>query len=190
MNYAVSDISFSDHNLVSFGVGFQLYKGNLTCFLNFRNITGIDLSVLSPCIDNLMAIDASASTNDLVSHYNNGFVKLLDTLAPQKTQTFPSPILSLDIHLNFASLKLLAIAWNVSSEKLDLLFIRTCISVINNTIGKKLFLMLNVLATLLLFCELKETLVLDIVTIYVHSLLQSVMNLWGFLNTKIANLHQ
>lgn len=76
MNCAVSDISFSDHNLVSFGVGLQLYKGNLTCSLNFRNITGIDLSVLSPCIDNLMTIDASASTNDLVSHYNNGLVKL------------------------------------------------------------------------------------------------------------------
>lgn len=54
--------------------------------------------------------------HNLVPHYNKGLINLLDTLA----------------------------AWNVSSGKRDLLFKRTCFSVIHNII-KTLFVMLSCL---------------------------------------------
>lgn len=86
-NCAVLDMPFSDHKLVLFNASLPLYKNKQNRSITFRNIRGIDLSALSHGINNLPTIDASASIDDLVSHYNNELINLLDTLAPQKTRT-------------------------------------------------------------------------------------------------------
>ncbi|KAF3857145.1 hypothetical protein F7725_009004, partial [Dissostichus mawsoni] len=56
------------------------------------------MTAVESSIDNLPSINVSSPPDELVFHYNNNLHNLLNTL-------FPSPILLLGLHLNYANLK-------------------------------------------------------------------------------------
>ena len=55
--------------------------------ITFRNIKHIDLLALSNGIDNLPSRENVSTTDELVSHYNDGLQGMLNTLAPLKNRS-------------------------------------------------------------------------------------------------------
>ncbi len=86
-NCTVSDLSISDHLLVSFCAQLAVFKVNPCRPITFRNIKNIDV----PSLADELAIFSSKSdfftVDELVSYYNNGLTTILDDFAPVKIRT-------------------------------------------------------------------------------------------------------
>uniref|UniRef100_A0A8C1LVW7 Reverse transcriptase domain-containing protein n=2 Tax=Cyprinus carpio TaxID=7962 RepID=A0A8C1LVW7_CYPCA len=85
-NCTTSDLSLSDHLLVSFNVSLSVFKPNLSRTITFRNIKNIDPSILGECLSTLSHKDLSGNLEDLIQHYNDNLQMILDTCAPLKTR--------------------------------------------------------------------------------------------------------
>ncbi len=84
LNFTVSDLSISDHLLVSFCAQLAVFKVNLCRPITFQNIKNIDV----PSLADELAIFSSKSdfstVDELVSYYNDGLTTILDDFAPVK----------------------------------------------------------------------------------------------------------
>ncbi len=86
-NCTVSDLSISDHLLVSFCAQLAVFKVNPCRPITFRNIKNIDVPTL---VDELAIFSSKSdfsTVDELVSYYNDELNMILDDLAPVKTQT-------------------------------------------------------------------------------------------------------
>lgn len=86
-NCTSSDLSLSDHLVVSFNVSLPVPKSNLNHSITFRSIKYIDASILRECFSTLPYKDYPSTLDDLVQHYNDYFQMILDACAPLKTRT-------------------------------------------------------------------------------------------------------
>ena len=85
-NCSATDLPISDHMLITFNMNLILSKTKPLQVISYRNIKN-NLSALTSGFCSLLNINSSASTDELVSHYNAGLHTLLDSLAPLKTRT-------------------------------------------------------------------------------------------------------
>lgn len=86
-NCTVSDLSISDHLLVSFCTQLTVFKVNLCRSITFWNIKNVDVSTFA---DELAIFSSKADFSDAdapISYYNNGLTEILDVYAPVKTRT-------------------------------------------------------------------------------------------------------
>ncbi len=86
-HFTASDLSISDHLLVSFCARLAVFKVNPCRPITFRNIKNIDV----PSLADELAIFSSKSdfstVDELVSYYNDGLTTILDDFAPVKIRT-------------------------------------------------------------------------------------------------------
>ncbi len=86
-NFTASDLSISDHLLVSFCAQLAVFKVIPCRPITFRNIKNIDV----PSLADELAIFSSKSdfstVDELVSYYNDGLTTILDDFAPVKIRT-------------------------------------------------------------------------------------------------------
>ncbi|KAI5085635.1 hypothetical protein C0J45_2211, partial [Silurus meridionalis] len=86
-NCTVSDLSISDHFLVSFCAKLAIFKANLCRPISFRNIKNIDLPTLADELAIFSSKSDFSTADELVKYYDDGLKMILDEFAPVKTRT-------------------------------------------------------------------------------------------------------
>ena len=122
-NCITDKLLITDHLLQSFNVQLTLSSTKPSRVISFRNIKNINPDALSAAINCLLNTHNPSNPDDLAFHYNN---TILNSLAPLKTRSAPSPPLPLGSLLNYDRWKPKVDNLNDCTGKLILLLIKTC----------------------------------------------------------------